>query len=366
MNFGRLFYVFYVPMCFIWLFGCSGKGEKLSSGKSTSSDSSIITCEKIPSRFAESNNAPEGMTWIPGGDFMMGTNDSNSYKAEQPAHPVHVNGFYMDIAEVSNAQFKKFVGATGYITVAEQKPDWEELKKQVSPGTPKPSEEMLVAASLVFIPPAAITSMEDYSQWWHWVPGACWKHPDGPASSIDDKMNHPVVHIAYDDALAYCKWAGKRLPTEAEWEFAANGGLTDKRYAWGDDFKCEGHYMANTFQGKFPEKELTEDGFMRTAPVKSYAPNGYGLHDMIGNVWEWCADWYDAAYYKSVDKTKTLENPAGPEKCFDPEEPYALKRVTRGGSFLCSDNYCINYRPSARRGTAYDSGASNVGFRCVK
>ncbi|WP_348800253.1 formylglycine-generating enzyme family protein [Flavobacterium adhaerens] len=329
-------------------------------------ESNTLTCEKTPSRFASNVKAPEGMVWIPGGEFMMGTDENEAYAPEKPSHPVRVNGFFMDITEVTNTEFKKFVDATNYKTVAERKPDWEQLKKQTPPGTPKPDEKDFVPASLVFSPPNYRVTKDDIFQWWQFVPGADWKHPEGPKSNIKDRMNYPVVHIAYDDALAYCKWAGKRLPTEAEWEFAARGGLAQKRYAWGDDFKCDGKNMANTFQGKFPEGGIAEDGYQTSSPVKTFPANGYGLYDMIGNVWEWCADWYDSDYYKKIDKSKTLDNPKGPEKWYDPSEPYAIKRVTKGGSFLCTDNYCSNFRPAARRGTSYDSGASHIGFRCVQ
>jgi len=342
--------------------------ENSQSEKKTISaiHSTSLTCEDSPSRFAPKVDAPEGMVWIPGGEFMMGTNEKDAYQPEKPAHPARVTGFFIDVTEVTNTQFKKFVDATAYITVAEKKPEWKDLKKQLPPDTPKPSEEQLVPASLVFVPPNTTITVNDIFQWWKFVPGADWKHPEGPNSNIDNRMNHPVVHIAYEDAIAYCKWAGKRLPTEAEWEFAARGGLVQNRYAWGDQFKCNGKNMANTFQGKFPEGGLAEDGFLKTAPVCTFPANGYGLHDMIGNVWEWCSDWYDSEYYKKIDASKTLDNPKGPEKWNDPREPYAMKRVTKGGSFLCTDNYCSNYRPASRRGTAYDSGASHIGFRCVK
>lgn len=328
--------------------------------------SPTLTCEYTPSRFSSKVVAPEDMVWIPDSEFTMGTDEKEAYGPEKPAHPVRVKGFFMDKTEVTNAQFKKFTDATHYITVAEKKPDWKELKKQLPIGTPKPAEEEFVPASLVFTPPNYKVTEDDYMQWWQFVPGADWKHPEGPKSNINNRMDHPVIHIAYDDALAYCKWAGKRLPTEAEWEFAARGGLTQTRYAWGNDFKCNGKNMANTFQGKFPEGGKAEDGYLTTAPVKSFPANGYGLYDMIGNVWEWCADWYDADYYKKIDASKTLDNPKGPEKSHDPQEPYSIKRVTKGGSFLCTDNYCTNYRPASRRGTAYDSGASHIGFRCVQ
>ncbi len=327
-----------------------------------------ITCERQPSRFSspEDKNAPEGMLWIPGGEFTMGTNEADAYAQEQPAHKVKVHGFYMDKTEVTNAQYRKFVEATGYKTIAEQKPDWSQMINEVPPGTPKPTDAELVPASLVFVPPAQPVSTADFRQWWHWVPGTNWQHPAGPQSDLTGKDDYPVVHIAWEDAVAYAQWAGKRLPTEAEWEFAARGGLDQKRYAWGDEFAPHQQQMANTYQGVFPNKDEAMDGFTGVAPVGAYACNGYGLFDMIGNVWEWCSDWYDADYYRQLVKEDVVVDPKGPDKSFDPEEPYAKKRVTRGGSFLCSVNYCVNYRPSARRGTSHDTGSSNVGFRCVE
>jgi formylglycine-generating enzyme required for sulfatase activity len=306
------------------------------------------------------------MVWIPGGEFIMGTNEVDAYDSEKPAHTVRVNGFWMDATEVTNAEFKKFVGATGYVTVAERTPEWEELKKQLPPNTPPPDPKDLVPASLVYIQPKSKVSTEDVTQWWNWVPGANWKNPSGPGSDIKDKMNLPVVHIAYEDALAYCKWSGKRLPTEAEWEFAARNCLSKKRYAWGDELRPDGKIMANTWQGVFPDKDKAEDGFAGVAPVKKFEPNCYGLYDMIGNVWEWTSDWFDAGAYLKSAAGKITDNPKGPSKSNDPDEPYSIKRVVKGGSFLCAENYCLNYRPSARRGQAYDSGTSNIGFRCVK
>jgi formylglycine-generating enzyme required for sulfatase activity len=296
----------------------------------------------------------------------MGTNDPRSYDAERPAHRVKVNGFWMDITEVTNKQFKEFVDATGHETIAEKTPTWEELKKQLPPGTPKPADLVLVPGSMVFTPPSYAVSLNDYTQWWTWMPGADWKHPEGPGSTIDDRMDHPVVHIAYDDALAYCKWAGKRLPTEAEWEFASRGGREKERYSWGNDYQPSGKFMANTFQGAFPAANSTEDGYQSSSPVKSFPPNDYGLYDIIGNAWEWTSDYFNSNYYGELARQSLTVNPKGPDKPFDPQEPYAEKRVTRGGSFLCADNYCVNYRPSARQGTATDSGMSHIGFRCVK
>lgn len=309
---------------------------------------------------------PPGMVWIPGGEFIMGTDEADAYEHERPAHRVRVSGFWMDATEVTNEQFKKFVDATGYITVAERKPSWEEMKASVPPGTPPPPDSLLVPGSLVFKKPDHPVMLNDYSQWWEWTPGACWKHPEGPGSNLEGRWNHPVVHIAYADAVAYCKWAGKRLPTEAEWEFASRGGKEIQRYGWGVEFTVNGKYMANTFQGSFPVNNLAEDGFEGTSPVKSFPPNEYGLYDMIGNVWEWTSDYYDVNYFKTLSRNALTDNPTGPPRSFDPNEPYAEKRVTKGGSFLCSDNYCVNYRPSARQGSSVDSGSSNIGFRTVK
>ncbi len=306
-----------------------------------------------------------GMVWISGGNFIMGTDDPGAMPHEMPAHEVKVDGFWMDVTEVTNRQFNEFVEATGYITTAERKPDWNELKKQLPPGTPKPSDDLLVPASIVFIPPDHPVSTADISQWWKWVPGASWKHPDGPQSDLDGRWDAPVVHVSWDDANAYCKWAGKRLPTEAEWEFAARGGLVRKTYAWGDEFTPSGQYMANTFQGRFPDDNLVLDGFAGVAPVKSFPPNNFGLYDMIGNVWEWVSDWYDVNAYAKYDPYEIQINPQGPSGPNVPHEPYSLQRVTKGGSFLCASGYCTNYRPSARQGTSYDSGLSNLGFRCV-
>lgn len=323
------------------------------------------TSKAAPAQVKAPANAPEGMVWIPGGTFTMGTDEQQAYPQEKPAHAVKVNGFWMDATEVTNEQYKAFVEATGYLTVAERTPDWEEMKKQLPSGTPKPADDVLVAGALVFTPPNEPVATYNYAQWWTWTPGASWQHPEGPESNLEGRWHHPVVHIAYEDAVAYCEWAGKRLPTEAEWEFAARGGNDQQRYAWGDDFRPQGKFMANTFQGQFPNSNSGEDGFTGTAPVKSFAANQYGLYEMIGNVWEWTSDWYDAGAYQRR-AGKLVSNPEGPENSFNPQNPYAQERVTKGGSFLCALDYCVNYRPSARIGTAYDSGMSHTGFRCVK
>lgn len=307
----------------------------------------------------------EGMVWIPGGKFTMGTNEADAYPAEKPAVEVEVKGFWMDTHEVTNAEYAAFVEATGYITLAERKPEWEELKKQLPPGTPKPADSILVAGSMVFTPPSHPVPTSDITLWWSWVNGANWRNPEGPGSSIEGKADYPVIHIAFEDAEAYAKWAGKRLPTEFEWEFAARGGVNGKRFAWGDELMPNGQFLANTFQGVFPHQNEGKDGFLGAAPVGSFAPNSFGLYDMIGNVWELTADWYDALKYaRLAGKAPKLD--AGMNPCYNPDNPFAMERVMKGGSFLCAANYCINYRPSARQGTSYDSGSSNVGFRLVK
>jgi sulfatase modifying factor 1 len=314
----------------------------------------------------EGKETSPGMVWVPGGTFVMGTDEDEAYDHERPAHQVKIDGFWMDETEVTNEQFKTFVEATGYLTVAERKPRWEDLKKQSPPGTPPPPDTLMVAGALVFNPPKQPVMLHDYSQWWKWLPGADWKHPDGPGSNLEGRSHFPVIHIAYEDAQAYCEWAGKRLPTEAEWEFASRAGAEQQRYAWGNELKYNGKFMANTFQGSFPNFNSGEDGFEKLSPVKSFPPNAFGLYDMIGNVWEWTSDWYHVGYFKQLASNKVSVNPRGPDKWYDPNEPYAIKRVSKGGSFLCADDYCINYRPSARQGTSFDSGMSNLGFRCVK
>lgn len=295
----------------------------------------------------------------------MGTDDPESYPYERPAHRVRIDGFWMDATEVTNGQFRKFVEATGYITTAEKKPEWEELKKQLPPGTPKPSGDVLVAGSLTFVPPPYAVSLNDYSQWWRWTNAASWKHPEGSGTNIEGRENHPVVHVSYDDAVSYCKWAGKRLPTEAEWEFASRGGREGQPYSWGQEFRPGGKFMANTFQGVFPGKNTGEDGFAGSSPVKAFPPNDYGLFDIIGNCWEWTMDYYNVNYYDELSKAGMAINPTGAITPYDPQEPYAVKHVTRGGSFLCAEDYCVNYRPSARQGSAFDSGMSHISFRCV-
>jgi len=318
-----------------------------------------------PSRGQSLKKAPPGMLWIPGGTFLMGTNDKESFPNERPAHFVQVQGFWMDEHDVTNAEFSKFVEATGYVTTAERKIDWEDLKKELAPGTLKPDDIDLAPGALVFTPTSGPVSLNDLSVWWRWVHGANWRHPEGPASSIKGREQHPVVQVSWHDAVAYAQWAGRRLPTEAEWEFAARGGLESKRYVWGDNFRPACKHMANTWQGLFPVQNSGEDGFVGTSPVGSFPANGYSLHDMAGNVWQWCSDWYRVDTHIEAASKNVCRDPGGPAESYDPADPYAPKRVVKGGSFLCNPSYCESFRPSARRGTPPDTGSSHTGFRCV-
>ena len=286
-------------------------------------------------RTANQANAPDGMVWIPGGEFVRGS-DNPGMRDAQPRHLVSVDGFYMDRNAVTNEQFARFVDATGYVTIAERTPEAKDF-----PGAPP---EKLVAGSVVFSPPNGPVPLDNHLQWWSYIKGASWRHPDGPQSNLEGRENYPVMQVAWDDALAYCKWAGKRLPTEAEFEFAAHGGLENKKYVWGNVLKPSGRWMANIWQGEFPYKNTEEDGFRAVAPVGSFPANGYGLHDMAGNVWEWCADWYRSDYYTKLASAKpSAKNPQGPDDSYDPSEPGVAKRVMRGGSYLCTDQYCTAY-----------------------
>jgi formylglycine-generating enzyme required for sulfatase activity len=307
---------------------------------------------------------PNGMQWIPGGEFSMGSNNPTAeahggpdpMRDARPIHRVRVRGFFMDKTEVTNKEFAAFVAATGYVTVAEKKPTQAEF--------PDAPAENLVAGSVVFTP-AHVTSLDDHYQWWRYVAGANWRHPEGPDSDLKGRDNYPVVHIAWEDAAAYAHWAHKRLPTEAEWEFAARGGKTGEVYSWGNDFKPSDQWMANTYQGSFPASDAGNDGFRGLAPAGSFRANAYGLYDMAGNVWEWCSDWYRPDYYQSLSQSCTA-NPKGPATAFDPYEPTEQKKVQRGGSFLCTDQYCTRYMIGSRGKGEFRSASNHVGFRCVQ
>lgn len=308
---------------------------------------------------------PVGMVWIPGGEFSMGLPDPlgmteggvESMQDARPIHRVKLNGYFMDEHEVTNREFTEFVKQTKYITLAE-KP----LSQKEFPGL---ARELLVPGSIVFSPPATAVSLDDYTNWWQYRAGVNWKHPEGPGTSLKGKEDFPVVHIAWEDAYAYATWAGKRLPTEAEWEFAARGGKAGQLFVWGNRFRPADKYMANSFQGQFPYDNNMADGFKGTAPVKSFPANAYGLYDMAGNVWEWCADWYHSDYYQQFNNKKA-DNPQGPAVSFDPMEPGIEKKVQRGGSFLCTDQYCTRYMLGTRGKGDWKASINHVGFRCVQ
>jgi len=311
--------------------------------------------------------APPGMVWVPGGEFSMGTDDPtemicggpDAMPDARPIHRVYVDGFWMDRTEVTNEEFERFVQATGYITVAEHKPRQEDF--------PDAPPENLVPGSVVFRPTAGPVPLNNHLQWWEYANGASWRHPGGVESNLKGREKYPVVHVAYEDAEAYAKSAGKRLPSEAEWEFAARGGRAGQPYPWGSDLKPGGKWAANIYQGRFPMRDTAEDGFAGIAPVAQYPPNDYGLYDMAGNVWEWCSDWYRPDYYETLlAASGVAHNPRGPTDSFDPAEPGVPKRVQRGGSYLCTDQYCTRYMVGSRGKGEASTGSNHLGFRCVK
>jgi formylglycine-generating enzyme required for sulfatase activity len=337
--------------------------RRAALGQSSPSTTPAGAADPGPTVMASSSPpgpAPTGMVWIPGGEFAMGSTDPAMTDA-QPVHRVLVDGFWMDATEVTNRAFSAFVKATGYRTVAERTPRAEDF-----PGAPP---ENLVAGSVVFTPPGGPVPLDSHFRWWQYRAGASWRRPEGPGSSVERRMDHPVVHVAIEDVEAYARWARKRLPTEAEWEFAARGGLASRHFVWGDEFTPGGRLMANTFQGHFPDRNSVDDGFAATAPVGSFAANGFGLFDMAGNVWEWVSDWYRVDHFTALARAGTVvRNPRGVDQrdSLDPDEPGIAKRVMKGGSFLCTDQYCTRYDPGSRGKGAPDTGTNHLGFRLVR
>jgi sulfatase modifying factor 1 len=316
----------------------------------------VETSASLASAKADSQSSPDGMVWIPSGRFWMGT---NRMEDAQPVHEVKVKGFWMDRTDVTNEDFAQFVKVTGYVTIAERPLDSKEF--------PNLGPDELAAGSVVFTPPANPISLNDPLAWWRFVRGANWRHPDGPNSDLRGREHYPVVHIAWSDAMAYAKWAGKRLPTEAEWEFAARGGLDRQNYVWGNELHPSGKWKANTFQGHFPDHNTDEDGYAGIAPVASFEPNGYGLCDMSGNVWQWVSDWYRPDYYAQISRNGSpAMDPEGPRDSFDPQELGVRKRVQKGGSYLCTDQYCERYMPGARGKGDPETATNHLGFRCVR
>ncbi|MEM7101684.1 MAG: formylglycine-generating enzyme family protein [Bacteroidota bacterium] len=378
-----------------WLFGCSNVpsgnespeqqlmdiplcndiGRGLFIGQADLEPGFLTDIQKINTN-SEMAADFSGMKKIKGGVFEMGGDKFEGFadlpptalpqSDELPKHPVRVNDFWIDEHEVTNAEFRAFVQATGYITIAERPIDWESIKKQLPPGTPKPPDEALLPGSLVFQYAPKGASRYQLANWWSFVNGANWKNPKGEGSTIEGKDDHPVVQVCWYDAMAYAKWAGKRLPTEAEFEYAARGGRVNEVYPWGNE-KTEGkvHY-ANHLQGDFPYFNSKADGYEYTAPAGSFPANGYGLYDMAGNVWEWTSDWYQAGYYATLVNHGIADNPCGPEVGIEPYDPFGKKKVIRGGSFLCHDNWCSGYRNARRMRDSPDTGMEHTGFRCVR
>ena len=310
---------------------------------------------------------PDGMVWVEGKSYTKGAkqNDDYAMMREKPSHEVYIDGFYIDVTEVTNNQFQKFVNETGYLTIAEREINWDEMKKSLPAGTPKPHDSILQPGSLIFNDKLKkVDNINNYFQWWRWQTGANWKSPKGPGSNIENKGNYPVVHIAYEDAKAYCEWANRRLPTEAEWESAAQGNYKNAVFPWGDDLKLL-NSNANTWQGNFPVKNESIDGYEMIAPVKSFPANSIGIFDMVGNVWEITDDLFNVNYYSEISTETELKNLKGASSCYNPSNPYEIQYVMKGGSFLCHDSYCASYRISARMGVSVGSGSDHTGFRTV-
>lgn len=328
----------------------------------------ILGCKKPKEKTHTKKPLIEGMVWIEGGVFQMGAseNDNMALTHEKPSHTVKVNGFYMDETEVTNKQFSEFIKATGYITTAERPIDWDIIKMQLPPGTQRPHDSILMPGSLLFKKTTeSVPNLYDFSQWWKWSIGANWKEPEGKGSNIVGKENYPVVHVSYEDAIAYCNWSGKRLPTEAEWEYAARGGKKNKIYFWGN-LSNSLHQYVNSWEGEFPVENIIKDGFEKSAPVKSFPPNNYGLYEISGNVWEWTSDWYNLNYYVQCKKNNITDNPIGANKAYNPNNPYIDEKIIRGGSFLCNASYCASYRVSSRMATDPNTSLEHLGFRTVK
>ncbi len=340
-----------ITMLIVFLSGCSKSASEkpVNSEKKQPND--------IKSNIEQKFFNPINMAWIPGGSFQMGSEYGKP--DELPVHEVILDGFWINKTEVTNTEFSEFIEDTKYLTIAEQKPNPLDF-----PGVPL---EKLVPGSVVFEPPPGNVPLDNHRIWWTWKVGASWKNPNGPKDNIKGKENHPVVNVSWFDAIAYSNWLTKktgikhRLPTEAEWEYAARGGANGNKYIWGDELKPNKKCIANFWQGRFPNENSIEDGYRMTAPVGQFMANKFGLYDMAGNVWEWCEDWYKHDYYKESPK----KNPKGPDTSFDPDEPNLAKRITRGGSFLCSELYCTGYRPAARMKTSPDTGLNHTGFRIV-
>lgn len=350
-----------VPWALFCAVACASCAGERAPGPSChdaqSDDKSVHALEGVPATMGAEWWGMGGddteMIWVDPGEFWMGaTNDDQALPREFPAQRVRLDGFFMDAHEVTNAQFAAFVEATGYVTVAERV--FASAQGEVAPG------------SMVFRQPKEIFNLRDHGQWWQWVTGASWKHPIGGEGGLDSLAQHPVVHVAHEDAMAYAHWRGGRLPTEAEWEFAARGGRDRQVYPWGSEDPETGDAKCNIWEGRFPVQNELRDGFVSAAPVKTYPPNHLGFYDMAGNVWEWCSDWYSSRHYRERQRAETLANPLGPDTCHDPVDAMTPKRVIRGGSFLCNPSYCASYRVSARMPAAFDTGTNHIGFRCVR